>query len=137
MTEDQKHWEQVLEMGQRFAEDIETVQDLHQAAQEEDDYESMEALEESQRERPLSVEIRSGWYLPGNKPEPDQYRILLGTGGPAMQITGQLDCYGQPCTAAVEVQDWFKPWTEITTTTPAQDAALLWFASLFYYGGGE
>ena len=55
-----------------------------------------------------------------------------------MQVTGQA---GHASTnrpdAVVEVQDWFKPWTDITTTTPEEDAALLWFASLFYYGAEE
>ena len=36
------------------------------------------------------------------------YRLQIDFGGPAMQVTGQLDRFNEPA-SAVEVQDWFSP----------------------------
>ena len=130
----EQQWERVLNGGQRFAKEI---AELYAKAQHTDCPQEEEELEEEARQQPLSVEVRSCWRSMNQPWETGEYRILLSTGGPAMQVTGKLDMYDQPADAVVEVQDWFKPWTEITTTTPDQDAALLWFASLFYYGTEE
>jgi len=85
---------------------------------------------------PLSVEVRSGWYSPfstdpDNKPA--EYRLLMGTGGPACQIVGELSEYGEAETAYFEYQDWFKPWTR-AHLTPEQEAVLLEYAQQFTYG---
>lgn len=82
---------------------------------------------------PLSVEVRSGWYTPGDTPEPSDYCLLMGTGGPAVRIRGELGQWNQPSTARLECQDWFTPWTEVETTTEENDV-LLAYASRFYYG---
>jgi len=92
----------------------------------------------------LSVEVRSGWYMPGQTPKPEEYSILLTTGGPALRLIGDLDEYGQPETARLEYQDWGTPWTEYNpghhndTFKPddydAYDSTLLAFVSCFYYG---
>ena len=92
-----------------------------------------EKIEEQCREQPLSVQIRGGWYKPGDESEPEEYEILLATGGPAVRITGNLGSYNKPADADIQGQDWFTPWESIETTS-ADDDALLWFASLFYYG---
>jgi hypothetical protein len=85
-------------------------------------------------EAPLSVEVRSGWYRPCDaNPEPLEYRILLTWGGPAAQITGQLDAYGQPDTARLEYQDWGTPWTARPLTAEEREDVLT-FAQAFYYG---
>jgi hypothetical protein len=41
-----------------------------------------------------------------------EYRILLCTGGPAVQITGNLSSYNEPAAATLQHQDWFLPWTD-------------------------
>ena len=39
---------------------------------------------------PLSVQVRSGWCSPGSGPgSPEEYEILLATGGPAARIIGE------------------------------------------------
>lgn len=83
---------------------------------------------------PLSIETRPGWTLAGNEPDPtpEEYKITLSTGGPACRIIGELR-QGEPSTARLEWQDWYTPWTEYQTTTD-EDAALLAFASCFYFG---
>jgi len=88
-------------------------------------------------EYPLSVEVRSDWYTPGagqQANQPAEYRILLTTGGPALQIVGELDEYGLPTTAKLEYQDWGTPWTPYQTTTQ-EDQTLIDFAQQFYFGG--
>ena len=87
------------------------------------------------QEDPLSVEVRSGWYSfgPNANAKPAEYNILLGTGGPASRIIGDLDEYGQPENARFEYQDWGKPWTE-ARTSPEQDETMLEYARHFYFG---
>jgi hypothetical protein len=86
---------------------------------------------QSIEEEPLSVEVRSGWHDPGAVCETAEFCILLGTGGPAVRIVGDLGPHNEPETAHLEVQDWYKPWTEYTDTD--QDV-LLAYCRCFYYG---
>jgi len=101
--------------------------------------------DEEQRERIMSedaleVEVRGGWHAPGAESgktddmKPTEYIILLGTGGPATRITGELDKYCQPTTAAYEYQDWFKPWTAADDLSGVEQATLLEYAQQFYFG---
>ena len=83
----------------------------------------------------LSVEVRSGWYAPGNSGDgdPSEYRITLTTGGPALQLVGELDKYCTPQTARLEMQDWGVPWQE--HRGGVNEKVLLAFAAQFYFGG--
>ena len=81
-------------------------------------------------EDPLSVEVRSGWVTPGAEMTPEDFCILLGTGGPATRIRGELDEYGEPYRAWLEVQDWGKPWTQYF---PAEQDTLLTYARCFCF----
>jgi hypothetical protein len=83
-------------------------------------------------EDPLSVEVRIGWHSPGESPEPDEYCILLCTGGPAVRIVGDLD-RGEPSSARLECQDWYIPWTEAPLDSEECEA-LLTYARCFYFG---
>lgn len=83
----------------------------------------------------LSVQVRSGWYSPGSLPSdeacsPEEYEILLSTGGPALRIIGRLNQYAMPESAELQHQDWGTPWTRY----PAPEATLLLFAQQFYFG---
>jgi hypothetical protein len=84
------------------------------------------------QESPLSVDVRSGWHSPGETDDPQEYQLLLTTGGPAARITGNLDNYGQPCSARLERQDWDTPWT--THRAHYSSPVLLTYAQQFYYG---
>jgi hypothetical protein len=77
------------------------------------------------------VEVRSGWTSVGEPLEPEDFVILLATGGPAVRIRGELDANKEPSRAWLEVQDWFKPWTEYV---PASQDVLLTYAQQFYFG---
>ena len=91
--------------------------------------EAMDAISED----PLSVEVRSDWFTPGEEAEPGEFRILLCTGGPAVQIRGEIGPYGQPDRAWLEFQDWFTPWTELITTGADHDALLTYARQFLGY----
>src|ERR1700731_1309605 len=96
-----------------------------------DDEEERERIPESC----LEVQIREGWHAPGDSDrfEPTEYFVLLGTGGPASRIYGELSEYNQPQTAKYQYQDWFKPWTD-AQLTEEEEKTLLEYASYFYFG---
>jgi hypothetical protein len=86
------------------------------------------------QEGALSVEIRDGWYTSGDKSGgPEEFKILVSTGGPAFRIIGELDQYNQPSNVRAEHQDWGTPWIEVELSNEEQEA-VDWFAGLFYYG---
>jgi len=82
-------------------------------------------------EIPLSVLVRNGWHVPGESgdTEPEEYEILLSTGGPAVRLHGYFGANDNIRSIDLEVQEWFTPWTEV----PSSDSeALEWFAALFF-----
>jgi hypothetical protein len=108
--------------------------------QAEDGPDETDAAEATINEDALSVEVRSGWYTPGSEDagakKPAEYRILLCTGGPAVQMSDALTEDGEPETAKIEFQDWFTPWTEFALPNGRDDEdALLEYARCFYSGG--
>ena len=99
------------------------------------DYER-EHAEEAAREVPLSVEVRADWVTPGQPSTgPAEFRTLMGTGGPASRIVGDLDQWAEPVPESlrVEGQDWGTPWLPIDCGSGAESAALGWFTRLFWY----
>lgn len=84
------------------------------------------------QEDPLSVQIRSGWYSPGETPEPEEFEILLCTGGPAVRIIGELDEYKEPSRAWLEYQDRGTPWQSYYEEGGFD--ALVEYANHFYFG---
>ena len=113
--------------GELSASELEELEELRSKMQ---GYESKEDAERDILEMPLSVEVRSGWYTPGSEPEdPEEFCILLSTGGPALRIIGDLD-RGLPVRARLQYQDWGTPWTEFFDVD--QDT-LLNFARFFYF----
>ena len=90
-----------------------------------------EAIEASCQESALAVDVRGGWGAPGEL-EPEEFQILLSTGGPALRIIGDLQG-NEPSRARLEFQDWGTPWTQWRRDVDHE--ALDWFCSLFYFGG--
>ena len=96
--------------------------------------ETADAIRERMQEEPLSIQIRDGWRNPGEKGEPDEYTILLSTGGPALRIWGELTEHCEPDSdPRLQWQDWGTPWTDFRLTSEERDA-LASYARLFYYG---
>jgi hypothetical protein len=90
-----------------------------------------DAIEEACRESALSIDVRSGWGTPGTL-EPEEFQILLSTGGPALRIIGDLEDLS-PTGARLEHQDWGTPWTQWRRDVDLE--ALEWFCNLFYFEG--
>lgn len=110
-----------------------------------DAMESRDDVETRIGESPLSVQVRSGWYTPGDNEgaKPEEYEILLCTGGPAVRIVGDLGAHGEPSSARIEGQDWGTPWTRWRGPTSKTDPnalaediepVLLDYARRFYFG---
>lgn len=90
-------------------------------AEESGDDTKIDAARDEIQQSPLSVMVRDGWYLPGHDrraDKPEEYEILLTTGGPALRIFGALE-NGEPGDyPRLQWQDWGTPWTDY----PARDA---------------
>ena len=95
------------------------------------DCEDSDGVMELIMEYPLSIEVRSGWCSAADFEEakPEEFCILLSTGGPAVRIMGELDEDGHPDRAWIEYCDWSTPWTVFDSS----NKAILEFAQLFVY----
>jgi hypothetical protein len=96
------------------------------------DCENRDDASERIQDGPLSVQVRSGWYSPGETPEAEEFEILLCTGGPAVRILGELDEHHQPSRAWIEYQDWGTPWTHYYEKDSGE--VLLAYCQQFYFG---
>lgn len=102
--------------------------------------EHADAIEKAQQaiqEDPLSVEVRSRWMELrdwGNKEQvaPAEFKILLCTGGPAVQIIGELNA-GEPEKPRLQHQDWGTPWTDVRLSAEDEET-LLAYCREFYFG---
>lgn len=105
-------------------------------ATEAEDADAIEAAERAIQEDPLSVEVRDGWRLVGHALEegPEEFRILLSTGGPACWIVGGLLPGGEPDEMSIRLQhqDWFQPWTDLALSEKDR-ATLTAYARRFYF----
>lgn len=114
------------EWVKEFPDEAEELADLETAAGESKDRD--EANERIQEDA-LSVRV-FGERVDGEW-EADKFELLLSTGGPAVRIMGELDQHCEPTRAWLEVQDWFKPWTQYF---PADQDTLLTYCRCFYFG---
>lgn len=109
----------------------------YNAASGADNDRAREVAEQTIQESPLSVRVRvrSGWVDVGHesKMEPEEFEILMSTGGPAVRIMGTLNEYREPDSARIEWQDWFKPWT-VDELDVEESETLLEFCRVFYFG---
>ena len=131
---------------------LESIKELYRQYKENDsafvsNLDTEEAIVEKARDEALSVEFRSGWTLNPEDMEPEEFKILLSTGGPACQIIGKLDQYKQPEDIEIQYQDWGTPWEplqlnstyaykspNITPNITSDYEALEWFCNCFYFG---
>jgi hypothetical protein len=120
---------QNMDWNDALFEHAEELKELEEAAGE---CESQDDARQRIEEDPLSVEVRSDWTTPGEEMTPAEFCILLGTGGPATRIVGDLDHHGEPSSARLEVQDWGKPWTEYYAG-PGSSEVLLTYARCFCF----
>ena len=117
--------EELKGQDERTEEEAEELAELEKAA---GDCESLDDAEQRINDDPLSVQVRSGWRDVGAEMEAEEYNILLSTGGPATRIIGDLNQYGEPETATLQVQDWFTEWQDYEG---GDEKTLLRYASRF------
>lgn len=110
--------------------DEENAEELNTLEHEAGEYSNADEARERIQEDPLSVEVRSSWVSLGDVLSADEFRILLCTGGPAVQIVGELD-RREPVRAWIEYQDWGTPWTQYLN---ADNDTLLTYCREFYFG---
>lgn len=93
-----------------------------------------EAAEQAIYDDPLAVDVRSGWVNTWTTEfEPVEYRVLLCTGGPAVQLEGELDDRNQPYNVQLQHQDWFEPWQTVPLTAEDTETLLTYVRHFFPY----
>jgi hypothetical protein len=104
--------------------------DAEEACRSVEEYPDEEEARQAIEEDPLSLQVRSGWASLGEELKAEEFELLLGTGGPAIRIIGELDQYGEPDSARLQTQDWFTPWTDYFG---ASQDTLLAYCRCFYF----
>ena len=126
---------------------LESIKELYRnykQAESDGDYTREDEIREQAQDEALSVEFRSGWTSNPEEMKPEEFKILLSTGGPACQIVGKID-YGscEPIDIEIQYQDWFTPWEPLQLNCTYADRspnitsdyeALEWFCNCFYFG---
>jgi hypothetical protein len=112
------------------ADNLEELAELEEAAGEcNNEDEARERIQEDA----LSVEVRSEWHSPGDASEAGEFRIVLCTGGPHVEIRGELRD-GEPHRAWIAYRDWGTS-GELTGQSPApsieQDTLLRYCGEFF------
>ena len=113
---------------------VEYMQDI-QVAEDADDEDGVDETRMYALDNVLSVQVRSGWSFPGHygNEAPEEFELLLCTGGPAVRIWGLLDEHCQPCEWKVLYQDWFTGWKQyIVPSEQAKEVQA--YCELFHYG---
>lgn len=110
-----------------------TIKEMLQAVENATDDE-LEADEQAIYDDPLAVDVRSGWVnVWTTEFEPVEYRVLLCTGGPAVQLEGELDDRNQPYNVQLQHQDWFEPWQTVPLTAEDTETLLTYVRHFFPY----
>ena len=110
-----------------------TIKEMLQAVENATDDER-EAAEQAIYDDPLAVDVRSGWVnVWTTEFEPVEYRVLLCTGGPAVQLEGELDDRNQPYNVQLQHQDWFEPWQTVPLTAEDTETLLTYVRHFFPY----
>lgn len=105
------------------AEELNTLE--HEAGDCADEDEARNRIQEDA----LSVEVRSGWDVVGGDLSAAEFRIVLCTGGPHVEIVGELSSE-QPCRAWLQYQDWGAPMTRFFDV---EESTLLAYCQEFYF----
>ena len=114
--------------GAVYPDEADELAELEETAGDCEDYEdAMRRIYED----PLSVDFRSGWSSDPNDLQPEEFQILLCTGGPAVRLMGELGFNGEVARVWMEFQDWGTPWTQFfDVDTDALTTYAQWHISL-------
>lgn len=107
--------------------ELEELAELEEAA---GGCESVDEARERITEDPLSVEVRSAWGDVGGTLTPSEFRIVLCTGGPHVEIVGELDENLQP----TRVRVLYRGWGESGELFDFDRDTVLTYCQQFYFG---
>lgn len=113
--------------------DEENAEELAELAEAAGDCSDEDEARQRIEEDALSVEVRSDWATLGEELTASEYRIVLCTGGPHVEIVGDLDRHGEPKSARLLYQDWGTGKQEYICDGD-EVADLLTYAGVFYFG---
>ena len=86
------------------------------------------------QESAVEVKVRSGWSYAGCiRNTPREFRIVLTTGGPHVELRGELDENLCPDRVQLFYQGWGEPLTELGVSSE-DHRYLLTYVSNFYFG---
>ena len=132
-NEDQSKFTQLGAWSACYPAEAEELNELQEAA---GDCESREDAEQRIMEDSLSLEFRGDWYTSDTEPadaaKPVEFILLLGTGGPATRLLGEIS-HGEPTHVRLQAQDWGTQWTDYIG---ADQETLLTYCRCFYFGEG-
>ena len=94
------------------------------------DYEDQDDVIGAMIDNALSCEVRSGWTVSPEGLTAEEFRIVLCTGGPHVEIMGELNEFKEPDRAWIQFTDWGTP----MTTLVSDGEALLTYCQRFYFG---
>lgn len=120
------YWIQYIPGKLADPEEQKELEELQEAA---GDCESEEEAYQAIDEDPLSVEVRSGWTSPGEDMTPEEFRILLCFGGPNVEIRGDIDHRGDPCSPRI-IYSW---WGDSGSIYGFDSAVVLRYCSRFIF----
>jgi len=109
---------------------LESIKDIMERLDNADNQRDRAYIDEEIHEMPLSVQV-SGSARPMKDIEPERYTITLTTGGPHVEITGNLRNQFEPADATLKAYSHNE---ECTISSGENASELLEFARMFYYG---
>jgi hypothetical protein len=111
--------------------DAENAEELKALENEAGDCSDREDAQQVIQEDALSVEVRSGWASATDTMTAEEFRIVLCTGGPHVEIRGELS-NGTPSRAWMMYQEWGTP---LTQYFDIEGSTLLAYCQEFYFEG--
>ncbi len=120
----------VTQDGTMLDDDPDEVEELAELEEAAGDCESEDAARQRIEEDALSVEVRSSWTSVGEDLMPEEFRIVLCTGGPHVEIVGDLDESREPS----RVRVIYKDWSESGELFDFDHDAVLTYCRCFFFG---
>ena len=99
---------------------------------EDSEYNCRDDVYQAIQEKPLSVEVRSGWESSFHSFTVDEFRILLCWGGPSVEIRGEIGLRGEPENVKVFYTDWDSSGEYVLSDEERE--AVTEFCQQFYFG---
>lgn len=86
--------------------ELDNMDELKELQETAGEYTSQDDALEAIQDHPLSIEYRSGWTTSYDDLTPEEFRVVLCTGGPHVEILGEFDHSGSVDRVRVIYKDW-------------------------------